>query len=410
LNIWKRYWSLSLGVQILIFMAIGVIAGMAFGERAAVVQPLGDLFIRLLLMAALPLIFFNLLAGLTTLDDIKVLGRVGGKIFTYYLATTAFAILLAMTLMSVLNPGHGIRLTETVSGEPGQVPRLTDVILGLIPDNIFGAFASGDVTQVVVFAILFGAAVLSLREEPRRTLAQGFETLAQAFRKLVVIILYYGPIGIGALAAATVGQYGADIFGPLALFIGGVWMALFIMALTYLAVLFAFTRFPPIRFLRQTGPLYATTAATCSSLASLVVSLELAENPLRLPRSIYSFTLPLGAQLNKDGTAIMLASVVLFTAQAAGVQFDMSSLFMVLVVGLILSVGSGGIPAGGLVVALIFVEAFGLPLEIAAIVGGIYRLLDMGNTTINCMGDMVGTVIVAHSERFTTHHSTLNTQ
>ena len=391
-------------------MAIGVIAGMAFGERAAVVQPLGDLFIRLLLMAALPLIFFNLLAGLTTLDDIKVLGRVGGKIFTYYLATTAFAILLAMTLMSVLNPGHGIRLTETVSGEPGQVPRLTDVILGLIPDNIFGAFASGDVTQVVVFAILFGAAVLSLREEPRRTLAQGFETLAQAFRKLVVIILYYGPIGIGALAAATVGQYGADIFGPLALFIGGVWMALFIMALTYLAVLFAFTRFPPIRFLRQTGPLYATTAATCSSLASLVVSLELAENPLRLPRSIYSFTLPLGAQLNKDGTAIMLASVVLFTAQAAGVQFDMSSLFMVLVVGLILSVGSGGIPAGGLVVALIFVEAFGLPLEIAAIVGGIYRLLDMGNTTINCMGDMVGTVIVAHSERFTTHHSTLNTQ
>lgn len=380
-------------------MVIGVITGLVLGERAAVVQPLGDLFIRLLLMAAIPLIFFNLLAGLTTLGDVKILGRVGGKVFVYFLATTVFALLVGMTITAVLNPGKGMQLTEAVGDELGQVPRLTDVLLELIPDNVFGAFARGDVTQVVVFAILFGVATLSLAEQPRRILAQGFETLAQAFRKLVVIILYYGPIGIGALAAATVGQYGADIFGPLALFIGGVWVGVFIMALTYLALLFVFTRFPPLQFLRQTWPLYATTAATCSSLASLVVSLELAEKPLRLPRSIYSFTLPLGAQLNKDGTAIMLVSVLLFTAQAAGVQFDLATLFTAVVVGLILSAGSGGIPAGGLVVALIFVEAFGLPLEIAAIVGGIYRLLDMGNTTINCMGDLVGTVIVAHSER-----------
>ena len=166
----------------------------------------------------------------------------------------------------------------------------------------------------------------------------------------------------------------------------------------YMALLYGFTRSSPLDFLKKTGSLYATTAATCSSLASLVVSFEMAEERLHLPKHIYTFTLPLGAQINKDGTAIMLAGVLLFTAQAVGVTFDLSAQVTIVLVGLILSEGSGGIPGGGLVVALIFVQAFNLPLEIAAIVGGVYRLMDMGITTVNCMGDLVGTVIIAHSE------------
>ena len=144
---------------------------------------------------------------------------------------------------------------------------------------------------------------------------------------------------------------------------------------------------------------WATTIATCSSLASLAVAFEVAEDRLKLPQRIYSFTLPLGAQLNKDGTSIMLAGVLLFTAQAAGVDFSLASQISIILIGLVLSEGSGGIPGGGLVIALIFVQAFSLPLEIAAIVAGIYRLIDMGSTTINVMGDMVGTAIVSHSER-----------
>ena len=155
----------------------------------------------------------------------------------------------------------------------------------------------------------------------------------------------------------------------------------------------------PLHFLKNTGALYATTAATCSSLASLTIALDIAEKKLRLPPAIYSFTLPLGAQLNKDGTSVMLSAILLFTAQAAGVEFELSSLITILLLGLVLSEGASGIPGGGLVAALIFVEAFQLPLEIAAIVGGIYRLIDMGNTTINCMGDMVGTILVARSEK-----------
>jgi len=164
-----------------------------------------------------------------------------------------------------------------------------------------------------------------------------------------------------------------------------------------MTLLVLFTERRPWSFLKDTGPLWATTVATTSSLASLSVALEMAEK-IKLPRSVYSFTLPLGAQINKDGTSIMLSAVLVFTAQAAGVDFTLTQMATILLVGLLLSEGSGGIPGGGLVIALIFVQAFNLPLEVAAIVGGIYRLVDMGNTTTNVMGDMVGTAIVSHSE------------
>jgi len=397
-NLYQRYRRLSLGVKILIFMVVGGVAGIIAGERAQVVQPLGDLFIRLLMMAVIPLIFFNLLAGLTSLTDLKDLGRLGGKIIIFYLTTTVVALTVGLTVANVLKPGVGMQITEQVDPSFGEAPRVMDVLLGLIPDNVFHAFASGNVSQVVVFAIFLGAATLMLPDDSRSALQRGYGILAELFRKLVGIVLYFGPIGIGALAASTVGQYGAAIFGPLSLFIGGVWGAQLTMVVFYMILLLVFAKYSPAKFLRQTGPLYATTVATCSSLASLAVAFDVAEKRMRLPRSVYSFTLPLGAQLNKDGTSIMLAAVLMFTAQAAGVEFSLVSQITIVLIGLVLSEGSGGIPGGGFVVALIFVQAFNLPLEIAAIVGGIYRLIDMGNTTTNCMGDMVGTTIVAHSE------------
>ncbi|MCH7674987.1 dicarboxylate/amino acid:cation symporter [candidate division KSB1 bacterium] len=398
LSHYQRYRKLSLGVKILIYLAMGILLGIVFGEKATVVQPLGDLFIRLLLMAAIPLVFFNLLAGLTSLEDIRALGRVGSRIAIYYVFTTVMALTLGLSMMHLLKPGVGMQLTGEVEDTFGQVPGVTEVLLDLIPENIFKAFSAGQMSQIVVFAVFLGITTLLMPKEKKQSLGKVFDVLAELFRKLVDIILHFSPIGIGALAASTVGQYGSAIFGPLALFIGGVWGAQAVMVIIYLLLLFLFTRQSPLSFFKQTAPLYATTAATCSSLASLVVSLEVAEDRVKLPRSIYSFTLPLGAQMNKDGTSIMLAGVLLFTAQAAGVEFSLASQATIILIGLLLSNGSGGIPGGGLVIALIFVKAFHLPLEIAVIVGGIYRLIDMGGTTINCMGDMVGTIIVAHLE------------
>ncbi|MGI9627164.1 MAG: dicarboxylate/amino acid:cation symporter, partial [Longimicrobiales bacterium] len=301
-----------MGTWILISMIIGGVVGGLLGERAGVFQPVGDLFIRLLIMAAVPLVFFNLLAGLTSLTDLSVVGRLAGKIIGYYLLTTTFALTLGLAAMHFFRPGAGIQLTEDVGQSVGQVPDVFQVVLDLVPENIFLAFAEGRVGQVVVFAVLLGVATVLLPPERREALARGYDLAAEVLRKLVDLILWTGPIGIGALAAATVGTYGTMIFGPLARFLLAVWSAQAVMVLVYLTLLRLLAGRSPIEFLKVTGPLWATTAATCSSLASLVVAFEVAEERLKLPRSVYSFTLPLGAQLNKDGTSIMLAGVLLF--------------------------------------------------------------------------------------------------
>jgi Na+/H+-dicarboxylate symporter len=251
--------------------------------------------------------------------------------------------------------------------------------------------------QLVAVSVMLGVATLMLGDEPRARLSGAYKDLAGLFRRLVDVILLIAPLGIAALMAVTVGRYGAELIGPMTRFLVGVWSAQLLIVVGYMVLLTLFTDRRPVAFLRETGPLWATTAATTSSLASLSVGLEIAEK-IKLPRPIYSFTLPLGAQLNKDGTAVMLGAVLLFTAQAAGVDFAPATFVTILLIGLLLSEGSGGIPGGGFVIALIYVQAFNLPIEVAAMVGGIYRLVDMGNTTVNIMGDMVGTSLVAHSE------------
>ncbi len=392
-----RSTRVGLGTQILLGMVFGSIVGAVFGPRAEVLSPLGDVFIRLLVLAAIPLIFFNLLAGLTALSDLRTFGRLSAKIMTWFVGTDLVALSVGMGAMLVLRPGVGMELTEPVAATVGEVPSVGAVLLDMVPTNIVRTFAEGNVVQIVVVAVLLGVATLLLSGGTRERLTTAYRDLAELFRSLVGLVLKGAPLGIGALMAVTVGRYGAELLGPMTRFLGGVYAGQFLIFCGYMLLMKLFTDRPPTRFLRETGPLWATTAATTSSLASLSVGLETAEK-IGLPRSIFSFTLPLGAQLNKDGTAVMLGAVLIFTAQAAGVDFSLSVFPTLLLVGLLLSEGSGGIPGGGFVIALIYVQAFDLPVEVAAIVGGIYRLVDMGNTTLNVMGDMVGTSLVAQSE------------
>ena len=389
------------GGRILIGMLAGVVLGAVLGERVGAIQPLGDLFIALLVLAAVPLVFFNLLAGLTSLADTRTLGRLAGKTLGYFLTTDLVALSLGLGAVALLRPGDGMRLTEpvadAVSGPVGDAPSVGEVLLDMIPTNVFRAFADGNVVQLVVLALLLGVATMALGDRPRTRLATLFEDAARLFRRLVHMVLWTAPVGIGALVAVTVGRYGADLIGPMARFLAGVWGAQIVIVTGYMLLLRFFTDYRPWPFLRSTGSLWATTAATTSSLASLSVGLELARR-LGIPRGVFSFVLPLGAQLNKDGTSVMLTAVLLFTAQAAGVTFSPADFVTILLLGLLLSHGTGGVPAGGFVVALIYVQALNLPIEVAAIVGGIYRLVDMSNTTVNIMGDMVGASLVARSE------------
>jgi Na+/H+-dicarboxylate symporter len=325
---------IGLGVKILIWMGLGIVVGIVFGEDTEVVQPLGDLFIRLLFMAAIPLVFFNLIASVTSLADISTLGRLGLKTLLYYFATTSVALCAGLLIASIMQPGIGMQLNEPVSATFGTVPALSEIVLGLFPSNIFESFSQGNIVQVVVFALFLGVTTLFLPKQEKENIQDVFALLASLFRELVGLILRFAPIGVGALAAATVGTYGGAIFGPLAKFIVSIWSAQMIMVIAYMMVLAVITKRPPLTWL----------AATCSSLASLVVSMEIARARLRLPENIYNFTLPLGAQLNKDGTAIMLTVVLLFTSQAAGLEFSIAEMATIVFVGLILSESSGGIP------------------------------------------------------------------
>jgi len=382
-------------------MIAGTIVGAVLGERATAIQFVGDLFIRLLVLAAVPLVFFNLMSGLTTLTDLRTLGRLTAKILGYFFATKVAAVALGVMAMNVFRPGVGMTVRVPTERSVAAMPSVAQVLLDLVPTNAARAFSEGNVAQIVVLSVLLGMATLLLNEEPRDRLRAAFSDLAVLLRKVVELILIVAPIGIGALMAVTVGRYGAQLFGPVARFVAGSYVAYLVMVALYMLLLRLFTTQRPIAFVQQTGTLWATTAATTSSLASLPVALESAET-LRLPRSIYTFTLPLGIQINKDGTAILLAAIVVFTAQAAGIALSPADLVTTMLLSMLLSAGSGGIPSGGFVIALIIVEAFHLPLELAGIVGGIYRLVDMGGTTVNVMGNMVGTILVSHSERCVT--------
>jgi Na+/H+-dicarboxylate symporter len=386
----------GLGTRILLGMAAGALAGALLGERAAVLEPAGDLFVRFLVLAAVPLVFFNLLAGVTALTDVSTLGRLAGKIGSWFLATKAVALTLGIACMLVLRPGVGMTLRGEAAPAVAEAPSLIDVVVGLVPVNAVRAFADGNVAQVVVLALILGVTTLHVPGEARDRLRGAYADLAELLRAVVSLILKAAPWGIAALVAVTVGRYGADLLGPMAKFVAGVTTAHLLMMLLYMLVLALIGR-RPLAFLRETGTVWATTVATTSSLASLPLAMAAAEK-IGVPRSVHAFTLPLGIQVNKDGTAAMLAAVVVLTAQAASVPLSAGDLISIVLVGALLSAGSGGIPGGGFVVALVMVEAFGLPLELAVVVGGIYRLVDMGNTTVNVMGNLVGTVLVAASE------------
>ena len=394
----KWYFNISFASRVLIWMVIGSVLGVIFGEQVLFLKPIGEIFLQLLVMAAIPLVFFNLLAGVSSIGSKVAFGKIGIKIFVYYLISTSLAITVGLVLMQITGAGYGMTLKGEIPENVGSMPDLGGILISMVPTNIFKSFAEGNLIQIVIIAILLGVVVLNLPSEKQKTFTQAFEKATDLMRGLVELILKASPLGLGALMAGTFAEHGGNVLGPLLGFIGTVYAGHLVMVILYMMVLIS-VKVKPFWFLSKTSPLYATTIATCSSLASLAVALEVAEQKLKLPRKIFSFTLPLGAQFNKDGSSIMLSAVLIFTAQAIGLEFSISQMVQIVVVGLIISEGSSGIPGGSLVIAMLFAQAFNLPLEIVAVIGGIYRLIDMGNTTVNCMGDMVATSVVSKIEK-----------
>lgn len=409
MRLWQKYKKTPLLTKLLVAMILGIALGIIFGPSVTVIKPLGTVFLNLLKMAALPLVVVNLISGIASLDDPKSFGRVGGKIMVYYFATTAVAIVLGLTVGFLFKPGAGFQLTGTYDGAVQTIPSIGETIVNLIPSNIFASLTSGSFDQIVVFSAFVGITILFLPAEQKAPLAKGVNTLASLFNKMVGLIMGYAPIGICALMASTVGTYGADLFGFLAKYLGASYSAAALHVCLYLILLFVFTGMKPLHFLKKALPLMVTTLSTSSSLACVPVNLQCADD-LDVDRKVSGFTIPLGSQINKDGNGIMLAITFLFAAQCVGADTSLATLLRVILISLILTTGAGGVPGGGIVSIAIVVDAFGLPLEVVALVSGIFTLIDVVFTTMNCLGDLVGTVIVDRSEKKRTARLEANTQ
>lgn len=394
--LWNGYKNIPLLKKMFVAMMLGIATGLVWGPGAVALEPFGTFFLTLLQMIALPLIIVNLLAGLCSLDDPKLFGKVGVKVLVYYCVTTVFAMSIAVAVGTIIQPGIGFELGGNYVLDSKGTPSIGAAILSMFPSNVFAALASGKFDQVVIFVAVFGIATLFLPTHERQRIQTFCDMCSRTFGKIMGAIMLYAPVGICALMAKTFGKYGAGMGGSIAKYVGSVYISVLCMIAVYVLILYVFTRIRPLYFFKKAGTVIVSAASTCSSIATLPVNLKCADD-LGIPKGIYSFTIPLGNQLNRDGMGIFFAMSFLFTAQAAGVVFPFADLVRMILLGLLLSMGGGGIPGGAMVFLAMILETFGLPVEVVGIIAGIHTLNEMGLTTLNCLGDLVGTLVATFS-------------
>jgi Na+/H+-dicarboxylate symporter len=391
--------KVSLAAKVFIAMIAGYALGLVVGTPIVpYLQPIGDVFIRLIKMLVAPLIFFSITAGVASMNDIRRFGRVGGKIFGLYMGTSALAALIGLIMALIVKPGIGFVMDTAAKPVEREIPSIIDSIIKMVPDNPIAALANMDMVQVIVFSIFLGASII-LMGEAGRAVADLFQKLTDAMTNMTVIVMETAPFGVFALMAVTGAKYGFSVLLPLAKFFAAEYLAMaFQFFITYSLILQLIAKVNPFQFLKKVIPVIVMTMSTTSSNATLPVSMRVADEELGVSRDIYSFTLPFGATVNLDGAALNIPISVLFTAQIFGMQMTAGHIFTLLFSALVMSVGAAGIPGGAIVFILIMLGQFGLPTEAFALVIAVYRIIDMGLTTINVIGDMVCTTAVAASE------------
>jgi Na+/H+-dicarboxylate symporter len=358
----------------------------------------GTLFIRSLQLLVVPLVFVSLVCGSAAMEDIRRLGRVGGKTVGLYLVTTTIAISLGMAFGLIVKPGEGLTLNADQTFEAPTAPPLTEVFINIVPTNPLQAMAEGNMLQIIVFSILFGLA-LTMAGQAGKTVLSGFEALNEVIMKLVLILIQLAPFGVFALLAKTFAEEGFDAILPLAKYFFLVVGVLLLHAfLTYPLFLRAFGKISPFPFFRKMRKAQIFAFSTASSNATIPVTLEVVEEELGVDNSISSFTVPLGATINMDGTAIMQGVATIFIAQASGIDLALTELLTVILMATLASIGTAGVPGVGLIMLTIVLVRVGLPIEPVGIILGIDRMLDMLRTAVNITGDATVTCIVGKSE------------
>jgi Na+/H+-dicarboxylate symporter len=399
-RLWKSYRSVPLIYRIAVAFVLGSAAGLAFGERMAVVRPFGDLFLRLLNMLVIPIIVFTLLTGIRQLSPAR-LGRIGGATVGLYAVTTTIAGIIGLLVANLLQPGRGV---EFVAGEADSQapPSLTEVILGIVPSNPVAAMAEGNLLATVFFVIVFGIALTYVRAQQEGlservdSVFEAFEVGAEAMFVVVRGVLEYGVVGVFALMAVGIGTEGIGVFSSLGELVLAVAVAVVAhIAITYLLFLMGgVANVSPVAFLAGAKDAMVTAFATRSSSGTLPVTMTNAEEDLRIKERVYSFALPVGATANMDGAAIRQAITVVFAANVVGQPLALSEQALVLVVAVLISIGTAGVPGAGIVMLTVVLNQVGLPLAVVGFVAGVDPILGRIATMNNVTGDLAVATVV----------------
>ncbi|AKG03551.1 dicarboxylate/amino acid:cation symporter [Salimicrobium jeotgali] len=400
-KLWNSYIHASLIKKITVALVIGIILGLLLGDKASALAPFGDLMLRLLQFIIIPLILFTLIVGVNQ-TNIGNLGRMGGKVFLYYLGTSALAIIIGTSVASLFDPGTGLSLSGDESFEVPEDPGVTQVLLSIVPDNIVKAFVEMNLLGIIFTAFAFGIAISYMRStekfgEKADRLYDLIDTLNELTLTVMKGILQYIPIGIAAIIAGIVGDQGADTLQELGGFIGVLYIALLVQLIIYAGILLL-TKTKLSRFFGEARTPMVTAFVTQSSSGTLPVTLH-AASQLKLNKSLYGFSLPLGATINMDGAAIRIAVSAVFAANVIGDPLSFVSVLQVVIVGTLASVGTAGVPGAGIIMIATVFSQVGLPMEAVALLTAVDVFVGMGATALNVTGDLVGTNVISKTEK-----------
>lgn len=362
---------------------------------------IGNGFIRLMKMLVVPLVFCSLVCGASAIGDTKTLGKVGGKTIAFYLATTALAVTVAISVATLIRPGVGLDMTSIEKSEVtvAESTSAVDTILNIIPENPFGSLADGTMLQVILFALIIGI-ILAKMGERAELVSNFFNQCNDIMMEMTNMIMSLAPFGVFFMLTRTFANLGFNAFVPLLKYMGSVTTGLAVQCfIVYMILLFLFTRLNPLKFIKKFFPVMAFAFSTSTSNATIPMNIDTLEEKIGVSRKISSFTIPLGATINMDGTSIMQGVAVVFAAQAYGMQLGVTGYLTVIATATLASIGTAGIPSVGLITLSMVFAAVGLPVEAIALIMGIDRILDMLRTAVNITGDAVCTTIVAHQNK-----------
>ena len=394
--------KMNLGTQVLIAFVLGIGLGIVGQKDILFLQPVGDIFLKLIQMLVIPLIFFSIIGGIANIGDISRLKRIGSKVLGFYVVTTILSTIIGVVVANLMQPGKGFSIDQIVeTGEPIKAaPPMTvgSALLGMIPSNPLQALAEGNLMQIIVFAAFLGI-VMTILGDKVSTVKKVVSEATQIMFKLTDLVMKITPIGVFALAACSTGEYGTAMFSVLGMFIVTHYVgAISVIVLLYLFILKVIAKVPLSYFFKKIASIWLVAFSTTSSSGTLPVSMKVTEEDFHVKKELSSFTLPLGATINMNGIAVYYAVTSIFVAQIYGMELTLGQQAMFIFMTTLISVGTPGIPASGIVLSIMLLNNMGLPVTIMGMIVGIFRPIDMVHTALNVTGDVVSTLAVARME------------